>query len=175
MYKKYGKRVLDIVGSLFLLVIFSPLFVITAIAVAFSLGFPIIFKQIREGINRTDFTIYKFRTMNFDDNLSRNARMTKITWIIDNLRLNELPQLINVLKGDMSLVGPRPFIPGNLVRKDIYNLRYDMKPGLTGWAQINGGRYIPKNKKIEYDEYYVRNVSLFLDLKIILLTPFNII
>lgn len=174
MYKKYVKRMFDIAGSLVLIVLLSPLFLITMILVFLSLGFPVIFKQTREGINRKGFTIYKFRTMNFEVEKDRNERMTKVTKIIDRLRLNELPQLINVLKGDMSLIGPRPFIPGNLILKDEKSIRYDVKPGITGLAQVNGGRYIPKSKKIEYDEFYVKNVSFLLDLKILILTPIKI-
>lgn len=174
MYKKYVKRFFDVLGSLILIVILSPLFIITGALVFLSLGFPVIFKQTREGINREGFTIYKFRTMNFDLEKNRNERMTKVTKALDRLRLNELPQLINVLKGDMSLIGPRPFIPGNLLSNKEKSIRYSVKPGITGLAQVNGGRYIPKSKKIEYDEFYVDNVSLFLDLKILLLTPIKI-
>ena len=98
MYKKHVKRIFDIIGSLIFIVLLSLLFLITMILVFLSLGFPVIFKQTREGINREGFTIYKFRTMTFEIEKSRNERMTKITKVIDRLRLNELPQLINVLK-----------------------------------------------------------------------------
>lgn len=174
MYKKYVKRILDIIGSLILIVLLSPLFLITIILVFISLGSPTFFKQTREGINKEGFTIYKFRTMTFEIEKSRNERMTKITKVVDRLRLNELPQLINVLKGDMSLIGPRPFIPGNLLSEEEKNIRYNVKPGITGLAQVNGGRYIPKSQKIKHDEFYVNNISFLLDLKILLLTPIKI-
>ena len=141
-----------------------------AIITYIELGSPIIFKQYRTGENIKDFLIYKFRTMNFDETAKRETRMTKITKKLDRYRLNELPQLINVLKGDMSIVGPRP-----LWKIKLSEERYNVKPGITGLAQINGGRYISNSKKLEYDIIYNNNISFFQDLKIVLKTPFSIL
>lgn len=175
MYRKYIKRLLDIIISFILIIVLSPIFLITSILIILSLGFPIIFKQTREGQNKKSFIMYKFRTMNFNEDLNREDRMTKITKFIDNFKFNELPQLFNVLKGDMSLVGPRPFIPGDILPKKPYKERYYVRPGMTGLAQINGGRYISHEKKLEYDVIYNDKISFLLDLKILILTPFRII
>ena len=175
MYRKYIKRLLDIIISFILIIVLSPIFLITSILIILSLGFPIIFKQAREGQNKKSFVMYKFRTMNFNEDLNREDRMTKITKFIDNLKFNELPQLFNVLKGDMSLVGPRPFIPGDILPKKPYKERYYVRTGMTGLAQINGGRYISHEKKLEYDVIYNDKISFLLDLKILILTPFRII
>lgn len=170
MYKKYVKRLFDIVFSALFLIVLSLLFFIVAIITYIELGSPIIFKQYRAGENTKEFLIYKFRTMNFDVNAKRETRMTKVTKIIDRYRLNELPQLINVLKGDMSIVGPRPLWKVNLNEE-----RYKVKPGITGLAQINGGRHILNSKKLEYDLIYNNNLSFLLDLKIVLKTPLSIL
>ena len=170
MYKKNIKRIFDIVFSAFFLIVLSPLFFVVAIITYIELGSPIIFKQYRTGENIKDFLIYKFRTMNFDETAKRETRMTKITKKLDRYRLNELPQLINVLKGDMSIVGPRP-----LWKIKLSEERYNVKPGITGLAQINGGRYISNSKKLEYDIIYNNNISFFQDLKIVLKTPFSIL
>ena len=175
MYRKYIKRLLDIIISFILIIVLSPIFLITSILIILSLGFPIIFKQVREGQNKKSFVMYKFRTMNFNEDLNREDRMTKTTKFIDNFKFNELPQLFNVLKGDMSLVGPRPFIPGDILPKKPYKERYYVRPGMTGLAQINGGRYISHEKKLEYDVIYNDKISFLLDLKILILTPFRII
>ena len=170
MYKRCIKRLLDIVFSMLLLIVLSPLFLIVALITYIELGSPIIFKQHRTGENSKEFLIYKFRTMNFDETVKRETRMTKVTKILDRYRLNELPQLINVLKGDMSIVGPRP-----LWKVKLNKERYKVKPGITGLAQINGGRYISNDKKLEYDIAYNQKISFLLDLKIVLTTPFSII
>jgi len=175
MYKKYIKRLLDIIISAILIVILSPLFLITAILVLIELKRPIIFKQLREGKNKKPYTMYKFRTMNFNEQAPREKRMTKVTAILDKYKFNELPQLINVLKGDMSLVGPRPFIPNEPLPKQPGKERYYVRPGMTGLAQVSGGRNITHEKKLEYDSIYYNNISFFLDLKIIIKTPIQLL
>ena len=170
MYKKYIKRLFDIVFSALFLILLSPLFFVVAIITYIELGSPIIFKQCRTGENGKEFLIYKFRTMNFDVNAKRDTRMTKVTKKLDRYRLNELPQLINVLKGNMSIVGPRPLWKVKLCKE-----RYDVKPGITGLAQINGGRHISNSKKLEYDISYNNKISFLLDLKIVLKTPVSIL
>lgn len=175
MYRNYIKRLFDIMLSLILIIALSPLFIITGLLVFFELGSPIIFKQQREGFRRKTFIMYKFRTMDFNTEAKREERMTKITGFLDKFKFNELTQLINVLKGDMSLVGPRPFIPGDKLPKKPPKERYMVKPGMTGLAQINGGRYITHNQKLRYDIVYNEQISFLLDLKILLLTPIRIL
>lgn len=175
MYRKYIKRILDIIISTILIIVLSPLFLITAILVFIELKRPIIFKQLREGKNKKPYVMYKFRTMDFNEQEIREKRMTKVTSVLDKYRLNELPQLINVLKGDMSLVGPRPFIPNEPLPKQPSKERYYVKPGMTGLAQVSGGRNITHEKKLEYDIIYYNNISFWLDLKIIIKTPIELI
>ena len=167
MYRSCIKRLLDIILSLIFIVILSPLFVVTGLLVFIELGSPIIFKQEREGLHKKTFVIYKFRTMKWNYGAKRKDRMTKVTNFIDRYRFNELAQLFNVLKGDMSLVGPRPF----MLPTDFPKERYTVKPGMTGLAQINGGRKISKEQKLEFDLIYNKEVSFLLDLKILILTP----
>lgn len=184
----YGKRILDIVTSFLLLICCLPLFIIVSIAVKlFSRG-PVFFTQSRTGLHDEPFTIFKFRTMKVmkqDDNRHKyewqegvpdsflfktagDAAVTSIGKFLRKYSLDELPQLLNVLKGDMSIVGPRPEIPAIT---NMYNAhqgkRLLVKPGVTGYAQINGRSEINHGKKIEYDLYYIENWSLRLDFKII--------
>lgn len=175
MYKKYIKRILDIIISALLMIILFPLFVITYLLVRIFLGNPVIFKQEREGLDKKSYVMYKFRVMDFNYSAKREERMNKIGKFLDICKLNELPQLFNVLKGDMSLVGPRPFIPKDALPTEVPKERYSVRPGMTGLAQVNGGVFISHNKKIEYDVIYVNNVSFWLDLKILVKTPFKII
>lgn len=175
MYRKYIKRLIDFILSLILIIILSPLFIITGILVLLGLGFPIIFKQEREGMDKKTFIMYKFRTMNWNIGDTREERLTKVTKIIDILKLNELPQLFNVLKGDMSLVGPRPFIPKDNLPIEPPKERYMVRPGMTGLAQVRGGRSISHKRKLEYDVIYNQEISFILDFIIIILTPIKII
>lgn len=170
------KRCFDFVISFFMLIIFSLPIMITWIFVSFKLGSPAIFTQPRPGLNGKVFYVYKFRTMT--DELDANGellpdaqRLTSFGQFIRKLSLDELPQLWNVLKGDMSFVGPRPLLVEYL---PLYNKRqarrHEVRPGITGWAQVNGRNAISWEQKFEYDVWYVDNQSFWLDIKILLLT-----
>jgi lipopolysaccharide/colanic/teichoic acid biosynthesis glycosyltransferase len=175
------KRVLDIVISLTAIIILIPIFLITAILIYFKLGYPVIFAQERPGKNEKIFKIMKFRTMLDlrDDNgnwLPDSERITRFGRFLRGTSIDELPQLFNVLKGDMSLVGPRPLLIEYL---DIYNerqkKRHDVIPGITGWAQINGRNLINWNEKLQFDVWYVENWSLGLDMKILYMTMLKVL
>ena len=177
----YMKRVFDLLLATLLIVIFSPFMVITALLVFFKIGRPILFKQIRPGLNKKLFTIYKFRTMTNDRDengelLPDNKRLTEIGKFIRKTSLDELPQLFNVLKGDMSFVGPRPLLVEYL---ELYNnkqqRRHEVKAGITGWAQVNGRNAISWEQKFEYDVWYVDNQSFLLDMKILWMTFLKVI
>ena len=168
MYSKYIKRLLDIIFGIILFILLLPIILITIIITLIDLGLPIHNEiRLREGKNKKIFTMYKIRTKK----LPGNSEYTRVSRIIDRLRLNELPQLINVIKGDMSLVGPRPFIPNDeLPEGKISEKRYLVRPGITGLAQVNGGRNITHKAKLKYDIIYYDNLSFILDLKIVLKT-----
>ncbi|HAH50512.1 MAG TPA: hypothetical protein DCL80_04275 [Balneola sp.] len=170
------KRILDIVVSFFGIIIFSPIYLIVAVLQIYYHGFPILFKQERPGLNGHPFIFLKFRTMSFEKDkkgnlLSDSQRITHFGNFLRKTSIDELPSLINVLKGDMSLVGPRPLLMDYL---DLYNKfqrrRHEVKPGITGWAQINGRNTINWEKKFELDVWYVDNYSLGMDIKILLIT-----
>ena len=176
MYKKYIKRVLDIVLSLFVLILFFWLYAILAILVRCKLGSPVIFKQARPGKDEKVFYLYKFRTMTDgkDENgslLPDEVRLTAFGKKLRSTSLDELPEFFNILKGDMSFVGPRPLLVKYL---PLYNEeqrhRHDVRPGLTGWAQVNGRNLLSWEDKFEKDVYYARNISFLFDLKIVLKT-----
>jgi len=175
------KRLMDIVGSLIGLALSSPLIIVVAIVIYFTMGRPIFFKQIRPGLRGTPFLIYKFRTMLDlrDENgnlLPDEKRLTKIGKFLRNTSLDELPELWNVLKGDMSLVGPRPLLMEYLGRYTPEQARrHNVKPGITGWAQINGRNAISWDEKFKLDLWYVDNWNIFLDLKIIFITLIKVI
>ena len=176
MYRKYIKRLLDIVLSIVLIIITFPLMIIVALSLYINLGKPFWNqKRLREGLNKKSYTMYKFRTRIMDTyDKPHRERYTKFSYFIDRSRLNELPQLFNVLKGDMSIVGPRPFIPGEHIPEEAPKERYMVKPGMTSLAFIKGGRQISHENKLKYDIVYYDNLSFFLDLKIFLLTPIAI-
>lgn len=176
MYRKYIKRILDFILSLIALVILSPIILVIAILVRIKLGSPVIFKQKRPGLNEKIFTLYKFRTMTDakDENgnlLPDNIRLTKFGKILRSTSLDELPELFNILKGDMSIVGPRPLLVKYL---PLYNKsqkhRHDVRPGFTGWAQCNGRNALSWEEKFDLDIYYVNHVSFFIDVKILFKT-----
>ncbi|MBK8547530.1 MAG: sugar transferase [Saprospiraceae bacterium] len=181
MYKRFLKRLIDFFVALFVLVLFSPLIFLVIIGLYLFNGKKVFFTQSRPGKNGKIFTIYKFKTMNDQrDNDGRllpdEARLTMIGRFIRSTSLDELPQLFNVLRGDMSLVGPRPllekYIP--LYSKQQFR-RHEVKPGITGWAQVNGRNNISWSKKFELDVWYVDNQSFLLDLKITFMTILKVI
>ena len=170
------KRLIDIAASSTALLALSPVLVVTAYQVKKNLGSPILFRQTRPGLNGKPFEMVKFRTMldayDEDGNLLPNdLRHTKFGNFLRSTSLDELPELWNVLKGDMSLVGPRPLLTDYL---PLYNedqaRRHDVRPGITGWAQVNGRNAIGWEEKFKLDTWYVDNQSLLLDLKIIFMT-----
>lgn len=176
IYRKYLKRPLDFVLSLLAIIILSPLFLLIAILVKINLGSPIIFKQERPGLNEKIFVMYKFRTMTDekDENgrlLPDEVRLTKFGKFLRSTSLDELPELFNILKGDMSFVGPRPLLVEYL---PLYNehqkRRHEERPGLTGLAQVNGRNAISWEEKFNYDVEYVDSITFIGDLKIFLLT-----
>ena len=176
MYSKYFKRIIDFTLSLIALIVLSPIILITAILVRIKLGSPVIFKQKRPGLNEKIFTLYKFRTMTDkkDENnilLSDEIRLTKFGKLLRTLSLDELPQLVNILKGDMSIIGPRPLLIEYL---DRYNTkqkkRHDVRPGLTGLAQVNGRNSISWEEKFKNDVEYTERITFVDDLKILFKT-----
>ena len=178
------KRFIDIFISLIAIIIFSPIFLITAILIKIESKGPIIFKQLRAGKESEPFYIYKFRSMKVDaPNKSTNdfkdadAFITKVGKVIRKTSIDELPQLFNILKGDMSIVGPRPVIlneEGLIKLRQEYNVD-SLLPGITGWAQINGRDNIGDEEKVRYDYEYLTKRSLRLDMYIILMTAFKVI
>ncbi|ATC36125.1 sugar transferase [Elizabethkingia anophelis] len=176
MYKKVFKRLLDFSISLFGLVLLSPIFICVTIALYFANQGKPFFFQNRPGLNEKIFKIIKFKTMNdkrdFEGNLLPDAdRLTQIGLFVRKTSLDEIPQLINVLKGDMSLIGPRPLLPQYLpLYNKLQKRRHEVRPGITGWAQINGRNAISWTKKFELDVWYVDNLSINLDIKILFLT-----
>lgn len=176
MYAKYIKRILDFVLSLCALIVLSPILLIVAILVRIKLGSPIIFKQKRPGKNERIFTLYKFRTMTDkkDENgnlLPDEERLTKFGKFLRSTSLDELPELVNILKGDMAIVGPRPLLVEYLeLYNDEQKHRHDVRPGLTGLAQVNGRNSIAWEEKFNEDLTYIKNISFMEDIKIILKT-----
>jgi undecaprenyl phosphate N,N'-diacetylbacillosamine 1-phosphate transferase len=168
------KRIFDFVIALFLLILTSPFVLLCALAICTLDGFPVFFTQLRPGYNEKIFKIYKFRTMKKQTDhteLSDSQRMTPLGAFIRKASFDELPQLLNVLKGDLSLVGPRPLLVEYLpLYNDRQKKRHSVQPGITGWAQINGRNAISWEQKFEYDIWYVENWSLLLDIKIIFIT-----
>ena len=170
------KRLFDIILSLILIILFSPFFIIVSILIALKMGRPIFFKQKRPGLHNKIFTIYKFRTMTNEKDANNNLltdekRLLGVGKFIRALSLDELPQILNVLKGDMSFIGPRPLLIEYLpLYNNIQKKRHDVKPGITGLAQVNGRNSISWEQKFEYDILYVENQSFFLDMKILWLT-----
>lgn len=181
LYRRYFKRPLDFVLSLAAIVILSPILLLIALLVRIKLGSPVIFKQQRPGMNEKIFTLYKFRTMTDERDekgelLPDEVRLTDFGKFLRATSLDELPELFNILKGDMSIVGPRPLLIEYL---PLYNehqrRRHEVRPGLTGWAQVNGRNAITWEEKFNYDVEYVDNLSFFLDVKIIFLTIMKVL
>ena len=181
MYHFFFKRLIDFVGSLILLILFSPIiFITTLLLLTVNKGEPF-FIQIRPGYKTKPFKIIKFKTMRdlMDNNgilLPDEQRLTKIGKLIRSLSIDELLQLINVLKGEMSLVGPRPLLTQYLpLYNSLQRKRHNVKPGITGLAQVNGRNAINWEEKFKFDIEYVENISLILDIKILYLTIINVI
>ncbi|MFI8687969.1 sugar transferase [Rossellomorea sp. NPDC077527] len=185
--KLNGKRVMDVVISLLSIILLSPIFLLLYVLIMLIDGGPVIFKQTRTGINHIPFTIYKFRTMRESGEVKygwkdkvpedfvfkgeTNPNITTLGKILRKTSLDEIPQLLNVLKGEMSMVGPRPEVPAiTRYYDDQQEQRLFVKPGMTGYAQVNGRSDINHGQKIAYDLYYVYNQSLRLDFKILLKT-----
>lgn len=172
MYRKYIKRVLDFILSLLAIIILSPVFLVIAILVIIKLGSPIIFKQKRPGLHEKIFTLYKFRTMTDKKDekgnlLPDSERLTKFGMALRSTSLDELPELFNILKGDMSIIGPRPLAVEYLpYYNEVERHRHDVRPGLTGLAQINGRNAITWEKRFEYDIKYISNITFIGDTKI---------
>lgn len=175
------KRIIDILGALFGIIILSPIYLIISILVHRNLGSPIIFYQQRPGENGEIFEMMKFRTMldkknKWGEVLPDEERLTSFGKKLRSTSLDELPELINVLKGEMSLVGPRPLLVEYLeLYSDEQNKRHNMKPGITGLAQINGRNSISWSEKLKYDVEYVENFNILLDIKILFMTIYKVI
>ncbi len=181
MYRKYIKRLLDIVISFCSLIILSPIILIVAILVRVKLGSPVIFKQDRPGKDGKVFKLYKFRSMSDkkDENgklLPDKDRLTKFGKILRATSLDELPELVNILKGEMSLIGPRPLAVAYLpYYSEEEKHRHDVRPGLTGLAQINGRNALNWEERFSYDIEYVNNITFINDLKILFKTFYKVI
>ena len=175
------KRIFDLVVTFFGLLLLLPVITLTALILISKLGLPIFFKQSRPGLNRKIFNIYKFRTMTNERDkdgilLSDEARLTKFGKFLRSTSLDELPSLWNVLKSDMSLVGPRPLLLEYLTLYSTQQARrHEVKPGITGWAQVNGRNAITWGEKFDLDVWYVDNQSIWLDIKILWLTVKKVI
>lgn len=182
-YRKVGKRAVDLFLSSIALVLLSPLFLLISLAVIIDSGWPVLFVQERVGRNERVFLCYKFRTMkngipmvfNSDGStqvLECDQRLTRIGVVLRESSLDELPQLVNVFLGGMSLVGPRPDLPCQIgLYDEVKRQRYSVKPGITGLAQVNGRNCLTVSEKVQFDLEYIMNCSLLLDVKILLKTP----
>lgn len=181
IYERFFKRLFDFVLALIGLIVLSPVLLIVAILIRVKLGKPILFKQKRPGLNEKIFTLYKFRTMTDkrDENgnlLPDSERLTKFGKFLRSTSLDELPELFNILKGDMSFVGPRPLLVEYLqLYNQVQRRRHEVRPGLTGLAQINGRNAISWEEKFKIDIQYVDNLTFLKDIKILFLTVIKVL
>ena len=187
MYQFFFKRALDIGISLFILIVFSPLLVVTALSIKLESKGPVIFKQKRLGLGGREFEIYKFRSMvvNAEHTGSGvysgkdDTRVTRVGRIIRATSIDELPQAVNILKGDMSLVGPRPPLTYHPWPIEDYTPEqlhmFDVRPGITGWAQVHGRKGVEWHERIRMNVWYTQNVSFALDVRILLMTVFKVL
>ncbi|MGE4283575.1 MAG: sugar transferase [Clostridia bacterium] len=181
MYRKYFKRLFDVICSLLALIVLSPVLLVTAILVRFKLGSPVIFRQKRPGLHEKIFTLYKFRTMTDQKDEQGNllpdeVRLTKFGKMLRSTSLDELPELWNILKGNMSIVGPRPLLIKDMVfMTDVQRERHIVRPGLTGLAQVNGRNAISWEAKLQYDLDYLSRITFLRDLALIFRTLYKTI
>lgn len=187
MYKRFGKRFFDTVLSLIAFIILSPLLLITALAVKLSSPGPVLFKQQRLGLHGKEFTIYKFRSMADGAEHTGSGvysekgdpRVTKVGKFIRATSIDELPQLINIIVGDMAIVGPRPPLtyhpwPVEQYMEEQFHM-FDVRPGITGWAQVHGRKGVEWHERIKMNVWYTQHVSLALDIKILFMTVFKVL
>ena len=187
LYKNYGKRAIGFIIALIAFIILLPILLLVAILIKLDSKGPIIFKQERLGVNGVPFWIYKFRSMCVGAekqgsgvySYKGDSRITKVGRIIRATSIDELPQLWNILKGDMALIGPRPALtyhPWPYEQYDEFQKHmFDVRPGITGWAQVNGRKEVPWPERIELNVYYVEHVSLWFDIKILFMTVFKVV
>ena len=181
MYRHFLKRIIDFILGLIGFILLSPIFLVVLILLMINNQGKPFFFQKRPGKNEKIFKVIKFKTMN--DKKGKNGellpdadRLTKVGIFVRKTSLDEIPQLINVLKGDMSLIGPRPLLPEYLpLYSEVQKKRHNVKPGITGWAQVNGRNAISWKKKFEYDVWYVENLSFILDMKILFKTVVKVV
>ena len=186
MYKCFFKRLIDVILSIIGIVVLSPIYLITALLIKVESNGPIIFKQERLGKDGEIFKIYKFRSMCVGAEKKgsgvysgkNDSRVTKVGKIIRATSIDELPQFFNILKGDMSIIGPRPALTYHPWKYEEYTEKqkhmFDVRPGITGWAQVNGRKEVAWPKRIELNAWYVDNISFLLDLKIFFMTIFKV-
>lgn len=187
MYKKFFKRVIDTVIALFMLIILFPLLLITAVAIKLDSKGPIIFRQTRIGLHGKEFSILKFRSMAVDSehtgsgvySESDDPRVTKVGKFLRATSIDELPQLWNIIRGYMAIVGPRPpltYHPWRIEKYTEEQLRmFDVRPGITGWAQVHGRKCVEWHERIKMNVWYTQNVSFALDIKILFMTFFKVL
>jgi undecaprenyl phosphate N,N'-diacetylbacillosamine 1-phosphate transferase len=181
MYKNYLKNSIDFILAILALVLLSPLFIVVCVLLCSTNRGSVFFTQIRPGMDEKPFKLVKFKTMNDDKDengklLSDAKRLTTVGKWIRKLSLDEMPQLLNVLMGDMSLIGPRPLLMEYLnLYTSTQTQRHAIRPGITGWAQVNGRNTIDWEKKFEYDIWYVKNCGVWLDIKILCLTVIKVL
>ena len=187
MYRRFGKRAIDTILSVLALVILSPLLLLTAIAIKLSSPGPVLFKQQRLGLGGREYTIYKFRSMTVGAEHTGSGvyseagdpRVTKIGKVIRATSIDELPQLLNIIKGDMAIVGPRPpltYHPWTIGEYTSEQLHmFDVRPGITGWAQVHGRKSVEWHERIRMNVWYTQNVSFALDVRILLMTVFKVL
>jgi lipopolysaccharide/colanic/teichoic acid biosynthesis glycosyltransferase len=185
MKYNYIKRTIDFIFAVGLIIFLSPLLVLTAIIIKLESAGPFLFRQRRLGINGKEFTIYKFRSMSIGAEkdgvyeAKNDPRVTKIGRFIRKVSIDELPQLFNIVKGQMSVIGPRPTLTYHPWPLEDYSTiqrkRFNLRPGVTGWAQVNGRKDVMWDDRIILDVYYVENISFFLDVKIFFITVYKVL
>lgn len=181
LYLRGGKRLFDVVAGSLILLLSLPLMLVVAVLVRVQLGSPVLFRQQRPGRDGQTFTMLKFRTMTDERDaagalLSDEVRLTRFGQFLRSASLDEMPEMINVVRGQMSLVGPRPLLVQYLDRYTKEQARrHEVRPGVTGWAQVNGRNAISWDQKFAYDVWYVDNVSLWLDLRILWMTLVSVV